>query len=99
MDITGLDEYCYTDASSKKVGTKYSSDTETNMSEVFKKEVLNWKLKIKEKIHEDLENDQEKNIKMSEKQWQALMNRVDISINAHKLDVKVDSSKTEEEDK
>lgn len=99
MDITGLDEYCYTDVSSKKVGTKYNSDTETNMAEVFKKEVMNWKVKIKEKIHEDLENDHKKNIKMSEKQWQTLMDRVDIAINAHKLDVKADSSKTEDEDK
>lgn len=103
MEITGQKEYYHTDASSKKMVTKYNSDTEINMAEVYKNEVLNWEEKIKEKASEDSENDREKNIKMSEKQWQALMDKVDNAINTHKLDIKtdviVDCSKPNDENK
>ena len=102
MEITGLNEYNHS-TSSKKSSAKYNSDTDINMAVTFKNEVLNWEEKIKEKINKDLENDREKNIKMSEKQWHALMNKVDSAINANnqvvKSEVKVDYSKPNDEDK
>lgn len=99
MEIAGLNNYYHTDASSTKVSTKYNSHTETSMAEAFKNEVLNWKEKTKEKINKDLENDREKNIMMSEKQWRALLNKVDRAIHNQdvKTDVKVDSSKLNDE--
>jgi|GEM_PF-1776072 len=101
MEIIGLNKYCHTAVSSKKVDAKYKKDTEINMAEAFKNEVLNWKYKIKEKINEEIKNDQEKNIKMSEKQWNALMSKVDSAINIYnqavKANAEVDSSKPEDE--
>nr|WP_314463953.1 hypothetical protein [uncultured Clostridium sp.] len=92
MEITGLNKYCHTNVSSKKAGT-----------EAFRTEVLNWKEKIMEKINEDLENDRKGNINMSEKNWNAFMNRVDIAVNTFspnvKTDVKADYSRPDEEDK
>lgn len=103
MEVKGLSGYDNIDASAKKTVTKYSSDTETNMSEVFKNEVLNWTEKVKEKINDDLENDRENNIKMSEKQWRELMNKVDSAISIHKQDVNTDTtvvcSKPKDEEK
>lgn len=90
MEISRLGNYYHTDASAKTVGTKYNSDTEANRTDLFKNEVLGWKEKIKKKIDEDSENDQKKNIMMSEKQWHALMKKVDSSINAYKEDVKTE---------
>ncbi|WP_088188337.1 hypothetical protein [Desulfosporosinus sp. FKA] len=90
MEITGLNKYYYTDASSKKGECKNNSDTGINMAEVFKNEILNWKEKVGEKVNEDLKNDRENNIKMSEKQWRALLNKVDSAINAHRQPVKTD---------
>jgi hypothetical protein len=66
---------------------------------------LNWKEKIKEKNNEELENDQEKNIKMSEKQWHALLDKVDIAIKMQKqatetnAKAKADTSEAEDEKK
>jgi hypothetical protein len=97
MKITVTNEYNYTDKSSKKSGT-CKNDTELNMADVFKTEVLNWKEKIKDKISEDLENDEEKNIKMSDKQWRELMEKVDNAINKHKLDIKQEDEKADNPD-
>lgn len=92
MEIAGLNKYCHTDVSSKKSGT-----------EAFRNEVLNWKLKIMEKINADLENDRKGSINMSEKNWNAFMNRVDSTVNTFsqnvKTDVKADYSRPVEEDK
>jgi hypothetical protein len=103
MEIPKLNNYYHADISSNKVGKKYNRDTDVNMAEAFKNEVLNWKEKIKEKNNEELENDQEKNIKMSEKQWHALMNKVDSAINprnqGEKVDDKSDSPKPNDKNK
>ena len=92
MEIAGLNKYCHTDVSSKKAGT-----------EAFKNEVLNWKLKFMEKINADLENDLKGSINMSEKNWNAFMNRVDSAVNTFsrnvKIDIKADYSSPAEEDK
>lgn len=92
MEIAGLDKYCHTDVSSKKAG-----------AQAFRNEVLNWKLKIMEKINADLENDRKGSINMSEKNWNAFMNRVDGTVNTAsqnvKTDVKADYSRPVEEDK
>lgn len=102
MKITTQNKYYNIDQSSKKIETKDNINTETNITEEFKKEVLNWGKKIKEKINKDLENDREKNIMMSEKQWHALMNKVDSAINTHnqyiKENAKIAYSKSNDED-
>lgn len=99
MQIAGLNKYYQPGASSKKVSTKYNDDTGTNVAVSFKNEVLNWKEKTKEKIDKDLENDRERNIMMSEKQWRALLKKIDSVIHNQdvKTDVKVDSSKLNDE--
>lgn len=100
MEITGLNKYCPSDASSPKAGQKYNSDTTINMAETFKNAVLNWEEKTKQKINKDLENDREKNIMMSKKQWLALLKKVDSAINIHNKNtyVKVDFPKPNAED-
>ncbi len=102
MEITELNKYCDRTALSKKVDNKGES-MEVNIADAFKNEVLNWQGKIKEKLEEDLENDQEKNIKMSEKQWHALLDKVDIAIKMQKqateTKAKADTSEAEEEKK
>ena len=82
MEITGLNKYSHTYAASKNVGAKYNGGEEINMAEIFRKEVLNWEEKIKKKINEDLENDREGNNNMSEKNWNAFINKVDRAMNA-----------------
>lgn len=103
MEITGLNKYCHTDTASKNVRTKYNGGAETNMAEVFRKEVLNWEEKIKKKINEDLENDRESNNNMSEKKWSAFMNGVDKALNAYdqneNTDIKTDYSRPNMEGK
>jgi hypothetical protein len=76
MEITGLNKH-YNPKT-------YSSGKAINMAEAFKSEVTNWQEKIKEKNNEALENDRERNIKMSEKHWKALLNKVDNAIQAVK---------------
>ncbi|QHI71586.1 hypothetical protein [Aminipila terrae] len=80
MEITTLNKNYNIDLSSKKTGIKYNSNEQTT---AFDKEVLNWKAKMKEKIKKEQENDNEKNMMMSEKQWQALIKKVDSAINTH----------------
>ncbi|MHC1723710.1 MAG: hypothetical protein AB9836_10980 [Aminipila sp.] len=91
MEISRLNNYYNTYTSSKTVRTKDNSDTEINREELFKNEVLGWKEKMKKKLDEDLQNDQQKNIMMSEKQWHALMKKVDSAINAYKEDVRTEA--------
>ncbi|WFR59901.1 hypothetical protein QA584_12710 [Anaerocolumna sp. AGMB13025] len=92
MKITGTNEYYNTNASSEKSST-LKKGTELNMANVFKDEVVNWKEKIKLKLTEELENDEEQNIKMSDKQWRSLIAKVDSAINKHKLNVKMNAEK------
>lgn len=91
MAISGINNYCNTYASLKTVSAKSNSDTEINRADLFKHEVLGWKEKVKKKMDDDLKNDQEKNIMMSEKQWNALMKKVDSAINAYKEDVSTEA--------
>lgn len=103
MEITALNKHCNTDPASKKAGAKYNSNAQTDITEAFEKEVLNWEGKMKEKINKDFENDNEKNIMMSEKQWHALMKKVDSAIKTQsqyvKENAKNDCSKSDDEGK
>lgn len=99
MGITGLNECYRSNTSSKKVNAKQNSDTETNISDNFKNAILNWEEKVKNKINDDLENDRKKNIKMSQKQWDALMKKVDSAINHNCEDVKSAYSKPDDKNK
>lgn len=90
MGISGLNNYNNTYASLKSISAKSNSDSATNGTDLFKHEVLSWKEKVKKKMDNDLKNDQEKNIMMSEKQWNALMKKVDSAINAYKEEVKTE---------
>lgn len=91
MGISGINNYYNTYASLKTASAKSNSDMETNRTDLFKHEVLGWKEKVKKKMDDDLKNDQEKNIMMSEKEWHALMKKVDSAINAYKDDVKTEA--------
>ena len=89
MEISRLNN-SFNNTSSKTVSRKHNGDTQINGADMFKNEVLNWQEKIKKKINKDLKNDQEENIMMSEKQWKALMNKVDSAINPLNEDLKID---------
>lgn len=92
MEITGINKYF-------SAGTlkKNNSCTKLNVAETFQTEVQNWKEKLKDKLEEELENDEAENLKMSDKQWRSLMKKVDRAINANiqvaKENSKVDQSK------
>ncbi len=86
MEITGVNtQYDCNLSSVKKRGN--NSDN-PDVFETFKNERLKWVEKVKEDIAEQLQNDSQRNIKMSDKQWQALMDHVDIAINNFKENVR-----------
>ncbi|QHQ60616.1 hypothetical protein Ana3638_07395 [Anaerocolumna sedimenticola] len=85
MEITGVNTQYDCNSSVKRNGN--NSDN-PGVFETFKTERMKWVEKVKEEINEQLENDSERNIKMSDKQWQALMNHVDIAINNFKKNVR-----------
>ncbi|WMJ90340.1 hypothetical protein [Anaerocolumna sp. MB42-C2] len=76
-----------------------NNNTNTGLFETFKNERLKWIENVKEELDEQLENDSERNIKMSDKQWRELMDHVDSAIKNFKKNIKEQKEESENRQK
>ena len=92
MNINGIgtqyQNYTAAGASSIK------SSSSESMFDSFQKEIVNWKLRVKQAMDKEKENDSTGSIQMSEKKWRNLMKIVDPAIDTSK-----DEKKEQEHEK
>jgi hypothetical protein len=93
MEITGVSKQYNTSIPSKKE-TKASEVK--SMSEVFEEAMVGWKDQMKEKLEKEQDDDQKRNIQMSDKKWKGLMNKVDNAIDQYKQELKEEKEKIQQ---
>ena len=82
MNMNGIETQYQNYAVSGNFSTKSSRSEGT--FDIFKKEILNWKKRMKETLDKEQENDSKGIIQMSERQWSNLMKKVDTAIDTSK---------------
>lgn len=86
MNISGIEIKHQLYAPSGNSDSKSSSCDGT--FESFQEELANWEKRVKETLDKEQDNDNSRNIQMSEKQWRNLIKKVDGAIYTLKDDIK-----------
>jgi hypothetical protein len=95
MSISGIEIKHQNYASSGNSGSKSSLGT----FDLFQKELVSWEKRVKEALDKEQEYDGSGDIRMSEKQWDNLMKKVDSAIDTIKENIKEDIKDQEQEAK
>ena len=82
MNINGIGTKCKSFTAPGASNIK--SGSSESMFDSFQKEIVNWKIRVKQAMDKEKENDNTGSIQMSERKWRNLMKMVDPAIDTSK---------------